>query len=674
LPKRNLTQNPIKKIPRATVNLASIAYDRFQSLPDFHTPFIVDDALDSSVIIGEQFASQFQEGLEAKPGQLFSMSGYERVGPTGLMDLPAQSAVHNPMIYDAFPQGNYDHHPLLHPNGARLVQDADLQFATGNEGYENAKSMLMNIQEDGVSQLRNYSPPHSRVPSASSVLSNPRKRKASSVDSFDNMPAQPKRKASSVEEFDMLPIHKRPMVAQVHVQDPNGDYYDLSGQTSPYSQFVPTPTGSTGIPAYTTHGSSPRSGHHYSTSNTSQVSLAAPSPHTPAFSPSFTTVKSEQSPGAPMTPLARPGSTNSPMKSSLPQLVRTSTMQQSPPTVMSSIVAGQTQTFNPYAMYPLKASLKLKGDLETMKQNWTADERESRRRLVEFKRNQSNCTINAEFAPVTPQDRVSGSICISCIWWKEKNEFFVTSVDTIYLLEALVGVRFTVEEKNRIRRNLEGFRPMTVSKAKTDSEEFFKVIMGFPHPKPRNIEKDVKVFPWKILSTALKKIISKYSASYSSTAAAILTPPSGNYVHPEGTIDYYDISPRTDYVPSGGPQYALPHDMRYVSGPAPLRMPQMAPAPGPHELQLQMPEYAPAYTVNGQYPYQTLNQIPQSSMAMTPHPMTAPVTRMPSWGEFANFADDSPVTMAPQSAPPTAYPRGPMEMGGYVPPMHYQYN
>jgi hypothetical protein len=30
----------------------------------------------------------------------------------------------------------------------------------------------------------------------------------------------------------------------------------------------------------------------------------------------------------------------------------------------------------------------------------------------------------------------------------------VTSVDTIYLLESLVAVRFTVEEKNRIRRNL----------------------------------------------------------------------------------------------------------------------------------------------------------------------------------------------------------------------------
>lgn len=84
--------------------------------------------------------------------------------------------------------------------------------------------------------------------------------------------------------------------------------------------------------------------------------------------------------------------------------------------------------------------------------------------------------------------------------------------------------RFTVEEKNRIRRNLEGYKPLTVSKAKSDSEEFFKLIMGFGAPKPRNIEKDVKVFPWKILGPALKKIISKYSASPSSTTMPPSTP------------------------------------------------------------------------------------------------------------------------------------------------------
>jgi len=181
-------------------------------------------------------------------------------------------------------------------------------------------------------------------------------------------------------------------------------------------------------------------------------------------------------------------------------------------------VAQATQAFNPYAMYPHKAQLKLNGDLDTMAEHWGMDEWDAKRRLVEFTRRQTGSTIHAEFKSIAPEDRTQQSICISCIWWEEKNECYVTSVDTIYLLESLVAVRFTVEEKNRIRRNLEGFRPLTVSKAKPESEEFFKVIMGFPNPKPRNIEKDVKVFPWKILGHALKKIIGKYVSFFITTS------------------------------------------------------------------------------------------------------------------------------------------------------------
>ena len=102
---------------------------------------------------------------------------------------------------------------------------------------------------------------------------------------------------------------------------------------------------------------------------------------------------------------------------------------------------------------------------------------------MQFRRSQAGSVITATFEPVTLEDRIPNSICVSCIWWEEKNECYVTSVDTISLLESLVAVRFTVEEKNRIRRNLEGFRPATVSKTKTESEEFFKLIMGFPKPE-----------------------------------------------------------------------------------------------------------------------------------------------------------------------------------------------
>ncbi|PSK40047.1 hypothetical protein B9Z65_7987 [Elsinoe australis] len=202
-----------------------------------------------------------------------------------------------------------------------------------------------------------------------------------------------------------------------------------------------------------------------------------------------------------------------------PTLVRTSTLQDGSPGMPAS-------SFYPgAAMYNStnKAILKLDGDLNSMAEGWTQDEISSHRRLVRFRRSQTGSTINATFEPVTPEDhaRAPGNIYVNCIWWKEKQACYITSVDTIQLLESLVAVRFTVEEKNRIRRNLEGFRPMTVSKTRTECEEFFKIIMGFPSPKPRNIEKDVKVFPWRILSHALKKIIGKYSATFSSPAASI---------------------------------------------------------------------------------------------------------------------------------------------------------
>ncbi|KAG0266188.1 hypothetical protein DFQ27_009955 [Actinomortierella ambigua] len=204
---------------------------------------------------------------------------------------------------------------------------------------------------------------------------------------------------------------------------------------------------------------------------------------------------------------------------------------QAPPAVTSSYVppahASATSigsslplaSYNPYASLLNKANLKFQGNMEDMAINWNTDEWESHRRLVQFWRRQEGNDIHCSFAPVAPAERQPNSIVVSCIYWAEKNDCFLTSVDCIYLLESLIAVRFTVEEKNRIRRNLEGFRPITVSKCKPESAEFFKLIMSFPNPKPRNIEKDVKVFPWKVLPFALKKIISKYTASYSSTAS-----------------------------------------------------------------------------------------------------------------------------------------------------------
>lgn len=166
-------------------------------------------------------------------------------------------------------------------------------------------------------------------------------------------------------------------------------------------------------------------------------------------------------------------------------------------------------------VYHQKAALSLTANLESMAENWTPEEWEKKRRIVMFKKQQDGNVARVSFKPVSEAERPPNSICISCIWWEEKGACFVTSVDTIHLLEQLLRApnRFPVDEKNRIRRNLEQFKPLTVSKGKPESEKFFSIIMGFGNPKPRNIEKDVKVFKWSDLTPALVKIFGKYSAT-----------------------------------------------------------------------------------------------------------------------------------------------------------------
>lgn len=253
--------------------------------------------------------------------------------------------------------------------------------------------------------------------------------------------------------------------------------------------------------------------HHYQRSPTS---LRSPHHGLGGWGAPYGSLDSRSSgyPAAHHTHTTRPSLTPSlPMPTNgPPALVRTTTIPQGNPSM------GLGGAYSPFTTAS-KATLHITGNLESMAAQWTGEEWENKRRIVMFKKQQTGSRLTASFRPVPVNERPPNSICISCIWWEEKQDCFVTSVDTIHLLEQLVAApnRFTVEEKNRIRRNLEGYKPLTVSKAKADSEDFFKVIMGFGNPKPRNIEKDVKVFPWKVLGSALKKIIGKYSASPSST-------------------------------------------------------------------------------------------------------------------------------------------------------------
>ncbi|KAJ9131273.1 hypothetical protein NKR19_g9594 [Coniochaeta hoffmannii] len=197
-----------------------------------------------------------------------------------------------------------------------------------------------------------------------------------------------------------------------------------------------------------------------------------------------------------------------------------------------------------------------------MAEKWTPEEWDNRRRIVVFSKAQQGSYIQASFRAVPLAERPPNSICISCIYWAEKKEFFVTLVDTIHLLEHLVvgPARFTVHEKNRIRRNLKVFDPLTVSKGKSETEDLFKVIMAFRNPKPRNIEQPIKVFRWKDLGPALKEIISQYSQSLSSTCAPpcmrspVLTPVNLSGAYPQ---QYTPLESQTNMFWGQSPQQYL---------------------------------------------------------------------------------------------------------------------
>lgn len=168
----------------------------------------------------------------------------------------------------------------------------------------------------------------------------------------------------------------------------------------------------------------------------------------------------------------------------------------------------------PHEEQQAQAELRIVGNLRHITRNWTNEEIHSGRRLVFFQRIQHGARVDLHFEAIDAKDYDSNMCVISCILRKDTNEFYVTSVDCITLLELIINQRFSVEEKNRIRRNLEVCRPITVSKSKPGLEQFFRQIMSFGAPRPRNIEKDVKVFLWDNLHNALQKIVAKYSASW----------------------------------------------------------------------------------------------------------------------------------------------------------------
>ncbi|KAL7914154.1 hypothetical protein GGI35DRAFT_490451 [Trichoderma velutinum] len=198
-----------------------------------------------------------------------------------------------------------------------------------------------------------------------------------------------------------------------------------------------------------------------------------------------------------------------------PILPRPSSSSNNVSQVVRRSIAMQSQPL----FLPNRLRIGFNGKLTDMAKDWSQDEWAQHRRIVIFEKAQNGVDLNINFKSIPINKIPPNSICVSCIWWAEKSDYYITSIDIILLLEQLIVApnRFTVEEKNRIRRNLEGFYPRNISRSKLDTEELFKIITAFPHPKPIKLEKDFKVFLWSVLEQALKKIISKFSSIPNST-------------------------------------------------------------------------------------------------------------------------------------------------------------
>jgi len=154
-----------------------------------------------------------------------------------------------------------------------------------------------------------------------------------------------------------------------------------------------------------------------------------------------------------------------------------------------------------------RVSFKLEGDLKSLGKNLSDEEIARRRRLVRFIRKEEGNTLRLFFYPIRQEDYEEGFFVISCIYYDD--DTWCTSVDMTKLFEYISQDKTSDKEKGRIRRNLEFLRPTTVSRT-SESSQLFQTLMDFPMPKPRTIEKPIKVFKWNSLVAGLNKVMEKY--------------------------------------------------------------------------------------------------------------------------------------------------------------------
>jgi hypothetical protein len=204
-----------------------------------------------------------------------------------------------------------------------------------------------------------------------------------------------------------------------------------------------------------------------------------------------------------------------------------STLADSPPLIVPSsriMHFGRASLQSALAGY--RPQIRFLNPIDDLTKDWSSDELAAGRRIVRFKSLLIGSEVHISASAVSQAAYDSPNIgheptnifYMSCIDYPGTGRCVFTSVDIICLLESIEGRTFGVMEKNRIRRNVEVFHPVTIagvrarptSATKGDlTSTLFQRVIDFPNPRPRNMEKDIKVFDWLCLRQAVEKIMKK---------------------------------------------------------------------------------------------------------------------------------------------------------------------
>jgi len=87
-------------------------------------------------------------------------------------------------------------------------------------------------------------------------------------------------------------------------------------------------------------------------------------------------------------------------------------------------------------------------------------------------------------------------MCISCIWSEDYEEYFVTLVEVLYLVEFFLSMQFTWEEKKTLRGRLSSPDLLTVSWGNRDTRGLYEQIMEYTIIKPVEFHSKFQVLRW----------------------------------------------------------------------------------------------------------------------------------------------------------------------------------